>query len=274
MIFAYHKKSLSPKPLEDKNIMPQASPSHLSTGKATGIIVVSASPEPFFATLGHVDAKSGGSNWYANEKWQKHANKYIKHRLMYINICSKNTCWAIKVGDPSPTWSILASHFEDPCDGWHLRCVAGFYCWLMATSRICVNMWYLFCHASWQICTRNTELEFERGFQTAMSKSIQSSLDSAQKDGSFENNMKKWFHCSAMESSKNKRGFWVKLIIVHQPEICWFRLLVRLPFWVKLVIHFKIIAQSISHFFLMCIVFCKRKSHESTCNMYVTYCTF
>ena len=264
----FTQKSLSPKPLEDKNIMPQASPSHLSTGKATGIIVVSASPEPFFTSHSWTcRCKKWGEQLICQREMAKTRKQIHKHRLMYINVCSKNTCWAIKVGDPSPTWSILESHFEDPCDGWHLRCVAGFYSWLMAKSIICVNMWYLFCHASWQICTRNTELEFERGFQTAMSKSIQSSLDSAQKDRSFENNMKKWFHCSAMESSKNKRGFWVKLIIVHQPEICWFRLLVRLPFWVKLVIHFKIIAQSISHFFLMCIVFCKRKSHESTCNM-------
>ena len=272
MIFAFHKKkSLNPKPLEgNTNHAPTVH--HLTCLQERPPEWLWSQPRRsrfLRATLGHVDAKKRGEQLICQREMAKKntQKKYISTDLcIYINICSKNTCWAIKVGDPSPTWSILESHFEDPCDGWHLRCAAGFYCWLMATSRICVNMWYLFCHASWQICTRNTELEFERGFQTAMSKSIQSSLDSAQKDGSFENNMKKWFHCSAMESSKNKRGFWVKLIIVHQPEICWFRLLVRLPFWVKLVIHFKIIAQSISHFSLCVLFFAK----EKVMNQYVT----
>lgn len=262
MFSAFHKKNpWTQNLLKATKIMPQ--PSTISPVYRKGHrndCGLSLARAVFYEPLWvHVDAKKQGGATDMPTRNGKSTQKLHKHRLMYINICSKNTCWAIKVGDPSPIWSILESHFEDPCDGWHLRCVAGFYSWLMAKSRICVNMWYLFCHASWQICTRNTELEFERGFQTAMSKSIQSSLDSAQKDRSFENNMKKWFHCSAMESSKNKRGFWVKLIIVHQPEICWFRLLVRLPFWVKLVIHFKIIAHPFPIFSLCVLFFAKEK---------------
>lgn len=115
MIFAYHKKSLSPKPLEDKNIMPQASPSHLSTGKATGIIVVSASPEPFFATLGHVDAKKGGATDMPTRNGKKkHAKKYISIDLcIYISICSKNIHVFYAISTYSNVYQVHCSEFQN-----------------------------------------------------------------------------------------------------------------------------------------------------------------